>query len=492
MVQKFVTMFAAVFPRVFFLTLAATLLLASCSPLSPGALSSGALPEIQAESVQSAGMGDPNPADVPPRPGFTPRPNYQPGELVSYTAQTGDTLPALATRFNTTVGEILEANTFIPQSATTMPPGMPMQIPIYYLPLWGSQYQILPDSLFINGPVQVGFDSEAFVSTQPGWLNGYTEFAAGATRSGANVVNVIAQNYSISPRLLLALLEYQSGALSQPADTTDLNFPLGYQNRRNRGLYLQLAWAANSLNNGYYNWRRGAVVEFTHTNGRSERPDPWQNAGTVALQYFFLQLNDQADFNSAVSADGFAAVYRSLFGDPWENVEPHLPGSLEQITMLLPFERGTAWTYTGGPHTAWGSGQPLAAIDFAPPSVVGGCQESLEWVTAVAPGVVTRSEEGVVELDLDGDGDPRTGWTMFYLHVGTEGRAPWGPSWKPATRSGTPPVKAATRPARMFILPASTTASGCWPKAPWPSTWKAGSPTTVPCLTRARSNASLR
>jgi hypothetical protein len=96
--------------------------------------------------------------------------------------------------------------------------------------------------------------------------------------------------------------------------------------------------------------------------------------------------------------------------------------------MLLPFERGTAWTYTGGPHTGWGTGQPLAAIDFAPPSVVGGCQESQEWITAVAAGVVTRSEEGIVELDLDGDGDPRTGWTMFYLHVGTEGRAPLGAS----------------------------------------------------------------
>lgn len=416
-------MFATVSPRFFLLILVAAFLLASCSPLS-----SGALPDIQAEAAQAAGLADTALEDVLPLPGFTPRPNYQPGELVEYTAQTGDTLPTLAVRFNTSVEEILAANPFIPESATTMPPGMPMQIPIYYLPLWGSQFQILPDSLFINGPAQVGFDTEAFVSTQPGWLNGYQEFAAGATRSGANVVDVIAQNYSLSPRLLLALLEFQSGALSQPGDSSDLSFPLGYQNRRNRGLYLQLAWAANLLNNGYYNWRRGAVMEFTHTNGRSERPDPWQNAGTVALQYFFLQLNDQASFNSAISADGFAAVYRGLFGDPWQNLIPHLPGSLEQIPMLLPFERGTAWTYTGGPHTGWGTGQPLAAIDFAPPSVIGGCQESQEWITAVAAGVVTRSEEGIVELDLDGDGDPRTGWTMFYLHVGTVGRAPLGAS----------------------------------------------------------------
>ena len=90
-----------------------------------------------------------------------------PGELVDYTAQTGDTLPGLAVRFNTTVAEILAANPFIPPDATTMPPGMPMKIPIYYLPLWGSPYQIIPDSLFVNGPAQVGFDTEAFVAASP-------------------------------------------------------------------------------------------------------------------------------------------------------------------------------------------------------------------------------------------------------------------------------------------------------------------------------------
>src|SRR5215813_2001254 len=61
------------------------------------------------------------------------RPEYKPGELVDYTAQTGDTLPALAVHFNTTVAEIMAANPIIPREATTMPPGFPMKIPIYYL-----------------------------------------------------------------------------------------------------------------------------------------------------------------------------------------------------------------------------------------------------------------------------------------------------------------------------------------------------------------------
>src|SRR5690349_16578996 len=65
------------------------------------------------------------------------RTTYKPGELVDYMAQSGDTLPALAARFNTTVDEILVANPQIPRDATTMPPTMPMKIPIYYMGMVG-------------------------------------------------------------------------------------------------------------------------------------------------------------------------------------------------------------------------------------------------------------------------------------------------------------------------------------------------------------------
>jgi len=115
-----------------------------------------------------------------------------------------------------------------------------------------------------------------------------------------------------------------------------------------------------------------------------------------------------------------------LFGDPWQNVKPHIPGSLAQPELFLPFEVGHIWAFTGGPHTGWGKGAPYAAIDFAPPAIAGGCLTTPNWATAAAPGKVVRSETGIVVLDLDGDGDERTGWEIFYLHVGTEGRAQLG------------------------------------------------------------------
>ena len=400
----------------------AALALASCIPISSGAGPDGNPPDSLAQKALATGAA---PQQAPVQ-AFPSRPRYAPGELVDYTAQTGDTLPGLAARFNTTVKEILEANTFIPPDATTMPPGMPMKIPIYYLPLWGSPYQIIPDSLFINGPAQVGFDTEKFVAAHPGWLKNYSTYVADANRSGAGIVDYVAHYYSVSPRLLLALLEYRSQALSQPIlAAEDEDYPLGFVHWSHKGLFSQLTYAANLLNDSYYKFRENRLLSIMHTDGRLERFDPWQNAATVSLHSYFNTLDETA-YDRAISPDGFAHTYRDLFGDPWQDVQPHIPGSLTQPSILLPFEPGYVWALTGGPHTGWGTGEPLAALDFAPPSKTAGCVFSAVWATAVADGVVVRSEIGQVMLDLDGDGDERTGWDIFYLHIGSEGRVPLG------------------------------------------------------------------
>jgi len=278
----------------YLIVLAMILWLSGCQTgapaLSAAAHNSGTVQPTVEKSVAETAEAESKEAKYVLTP-YPTRPLYSPGELVNYTAQTGDTLPALAARFNTSVKEILEANSFIPPTATTMPPGMPMKIPIYYLPLWGSPYKILPDSLFVDGPAQRNFDTQAFVSRYPGWLNGYTEYAAQAHRSGAEIVDFVALRYSVSPRLLLALLEYQSGALSNPELSESLRtYPMGYEDGYHKGLYLQLNWAANLLNNGYYRYRAGILLSIEHPDGTVERIDPWQNAATVSLQNYFNQL----------------------------------------------------------------------------------------------------------------------------------------------------------------------------------------------------------
>lgn len=356
------------------------------------------------------------------------RTTYKPGELVDYVAQSGDTLPGLAARFNTSVDEILQSNAQIPRDATTMPPGMSMKIPIYYLALWASPLQIFPDQTFVNGPTSIGFNTTAFVSSSAGWLKNYRAYAGGQWRSGAEVVDYVAINYSINPRLLLAILEYQGGALTQSEPPVKKNL-LGINRAFWESPYLQLVLAANALNNGYYGWRTGALLEFEERDGSLVRPDPWQNAASVAVQYYFSQVFSGDKYLLATGPGGLILTYSDYFGNPWDEKTTLIPGSLQQPELKLPFPGSQVWFYTGGPHTGWGTGEPFAAVDFAPPAEKSGCfvAKKENYATAVADGLVVRStvSDGLA-LDLDKDGDERTGWVMFYLHLAANERAPLG------------------------------------------------------------------
>ena len=415
----------------FSILVSSALFISSCSSSSSG-------PSIASTPVKNnAGL----PANSEPvfTPISPPRPAYAPGELVEYTAQSGDTLSALASRFNTTVDEIQAANPFIPREATTMPQGMPMQIPIYYRALWGSQFQILPDHAFVNSPTGSGFNTAAFVSTQPGWLKDYRAYVGGKWKTGAEQVDYVATNYSINPRLLLAILEYQGGALTQPEPPVTKRL-LGLIRPFWETPYLQLVLADNTLNNGYYGWRAGNLIEFEDAGGILIRPDPWQNAGSAALQYYFSKMFAGDEYALAIGPDGLFKTYSSLFGDPWEDDFELMPGSLQQPELLLPFPAAQTWNFTGGPHTGWGTGEPFAALDFAPPAEKSGCipAKPENYVTAVADGLVVRSGKDGVALDLDKDGNERTGWVIYYLHLATEQRAPLGSDLKTGDLIGYP------------------------------------------------------
>jgi len=320
-----------------------------------------------------------------------------------------------------------------------MPPGLPMKIPIYYRGLWGTSFRSIPDNAFVDGPTLIGFNTSAYVASHSGWLKDYVGYASGEYRTGAEIVDLVAMNFSVSPRLLLAMLEYQAGALSQ-AKKPRSTYILGFHVLYSETVYYQLIIAAETLNNGYYGWRAGNLTEFERSDKTIVRPDPWLNAGSVGMQYYFAQLLSGPDYDLAVGPDGFAKTYQDLFGDPWANQLVQIPGSLKQPNLMLPFARNQTWTYTGGPHTGWGSGEPFAAVDFAPPSQFHGCftPDPQNYAIAAADGLVVRSDINGLALDLDGDGDERTGWVIFYLHLAGSTRAPLGKQLNAGDKIGYP------------------------------------------------------
>jgi LasA protease len=410
---------------------AALLLLAFLAACAPGTPATYSLP---APTQSATRFVNTEPTPLPTRIVLAP------GQIMEYEAQSGDTLEAVASHFNTTVVEIREANPGLPRTVTTLDPGVVYRIPAYYAAFTGTPFRMVPDSEVVGGPAVSGFSVRDAVENHTGWLRRYSEFAFDHSYSGWELVQLVARDYSLNPRLLLALLEYRSQALSaDDPDGTRRQFPFGDTGEPRPGLALQLIWIARTLNDGYYGWRIGSLQEIDLADGRISRPDSWQNAGTVAVQYLLGFWFNQQAFDEAVNPEGFARTYRDLFGDPFADAYEIFPGHVQQPALQLPFERGQVWGYTGGPHSVWGEGQPWAAVDFAPPMVTSsGCQSTDVWATAMADGVVARSETALVILDLDKDGDERTGWTILYYHIADEGRAPKGAVLKAGDRIGHP------------------------------------------------------
>jgi LysM repeat protein len=382
--------------------------------------------EAQISETPQAPINTPAPSD--PTPTLTPTlPIVNTTPLIYYT-QAGDTLPVVAVRFGVQPDEISSPED-VPERAL-FNPGQLLIIPNRLVNTTSSQH-FMPDSEVVYSPSGIDFDVKAFVDQAGGYLSTYDQYLAttGVT-SGPDVVERIAMENSINPRLLLAILEYQSGWVysAQPGGSEE--YPLGKENPRDAGLYKQLAWAVNQLSIGYYGWREGRLTEINFKDGITARLAPDLNAGTAALQYYFAQLYDSQEWVAALDPEvGFPALYEGMFGSPWVralSVEPLYPPDLIQPRLVLPFMINQIWGYTGGPHGAWERDGAWAAVDFAPGSLVPGCFDTEVYTVASAAGLVTRSDHGVVTIDLDGDGREQTGWVLMYMHIAKVGRIPAG------------------------------------------------------------------
>jgi len=355
-----------------------------------------------------------------------PHPLPPPREYVDqYVVQSGDTLGIVSQRYGISLGALMEANGLNESSIISV--GLVLNIPpVVTDPNPGSSFKIIPDSELVYGPASIEFDIDAYLGGKNGYLSNYVQDVNGEYLSGSQIVMRIAQNYSVNPRLLIAMIEYRSGWVTNPLPT-EVDYPLGYVNDFYAGLYRQLAWAADNLNRGYYLWRVNAIATLPLSDGTYVPLDPTINAGTMGVQYFFALYNDRATWDLDVSALGLFQTYNLLFGYPFSyELASLLPPNLIQPAMQLPFAPGVTWSFTGGPHGGWDSGSAWAALDFAPPGEGAGCVTSDAWVTAVADGYIIRAEDGAVVQDLDNDGYEQTGWTVLYMHIESRDRVQAG------------------------------------------------------------------
>ncbi len=403
----------------------------TAAPGEPTPVKSG-----QAAAAAASPAATAPPAGELPSVGALPEPSPPPQV---YVVQAGDTLSAIAARFGCTLDMLVSANGIADANALQV--GQKLQIPSTQMET-GPVIRLLPNSEFVNGPAYVDFDLAGFCAEQGGYLNEYYERVNGETLRGPEIVRLVAHHYGVGPRLLLAVLELRSGWVTNPSPQgAALSYPMGYRGGGWELFSRQLAWAADELNRGYYDWRGRGVTFITWGDGTATRYAPTLNAATAGLQYYFSRNAEKGQWQTWVG-DGPGSLletYRRLFGDAEQYaVEPLIAADTPLPALSLPWAPGELWFFTGGPHGAWSEGSAWAALDFVPDEGYLGCQAASSWARAAAPGLVIYSRDGEVMIDLDEDGHEETGWVLFYLHLASDGRAPVGTRLKAGDPVGHP------------------------------------------------------
>jgi len=373
----------------------------------------------QAALVTSVPTPTPSPT-VTPTPLIPALPIPEPaGPPYTYhTIAEGETLSYIAMRYDSSIEEITEMNDLSGEAAIIFA-GQSLRVPLQ-TGQTAPEQMLMPDSEVVYSPAYLDFDIETFINSQNGYLADYRQWVDNEELTGPQIVERIAEQFSVGPRLLLALLEYYGEWVTNPSPPQELiDQPLGPLNRYGGDLYRGLGFTANRVNAGYYGYKRDGFWVYELANWEQAITPTGLNAGTVGVQNILaVHAADWESWLEQLQPEGFMATYRALFGDPFQyTFEPVVPITLTQPQLTLPWRSGDQFYFTGGPHAAYADGSGWAAIDFGPPDVLGNCYYSDVPSTAAADGVIVTARQGEVNIDLDGDGQIQTGWGLFYLHI---------------------------------------------------------------------------
>lgn len=385
----------------------------------------------------------PRPTFTPEIPVFvssTPIPTFPPIEanptLVNptpvpdiYFVDYGDTLLGLAGRFGCTVDYLLEMNPQIKNEELKygdvlyVPSSITVNLPYTELAF---------DTEVVYGPSYLAWNTADFIAAQGGYLAQYSE----GEESAAEIIDSVAVRYQLGPRVLLNAIEVASGWVTEPLTPTQI-YPLGLEDPNRTKLSVQLRWAAQLMGEGYYGQLEGRRDWVMLENNVRARLAPGTNPGTAGVANWLAEIYKPAsDFPTFLQGGKWQSTYFDLFGEVLGGAVT--PPEGKQPYFAMPWSNEEPWWFTGGPHGGYGDRVTgWAALDFAPP-IPTGCYPSIYPVKAVADGLVMVSDQGETWVDLDGDGDMRTGWVILYMHLGTYGRVAAGTYVKTGDLMGFP------------------------------------------------------
>jgi len=224
---------------------------------SPGPDGTPVAPQPTSFSPEVSTLQPPTQVIPPTAPAVigTPIPTYTgrvPAGMTLYYSQSGDTLESIARHFHASLSRLQNpANAEIEGFLAV---GIPLFVPNapFYAPY---RQPVLADNLVVYGRNAQSVDVLGISFRADGYLNHYAEYLYEGRFTGPEIVALVASETSTDPRLLLALLEYQSGWVTGwPEGAEEDTSPLNYEAVGVEGLYEELQVAARELARGYYGW----------------------------------------------------------------------------------------------------------------------------------------------------------------------------------------------------------------------------------------------
>ncbi len=278
---------------------------------------------------------------------------------------------------------------------------------------------------------------QALLEQQPGPLKSALISVGDRNQSLAEVVVGQAYLYSLNPKLLLALLEYQSQLLSDPnpsAERLDWAMAFHGEDEKWQGLHAQLRWAARELRRGVRDYP--VVTELTYKpDGDEEVKGPLPeglNAASYAVLRVLAQTRTPEEVAQLLADGSFVATYSKLFEDPRAPLgplpgpaQPFLRSPLPKPTYVTSFfdheypflvqngslvswwgRRETEVSYDG--HDGWDYGlrPPDPILAAAPGTVV--------WVGNSDDGCATPARGVIID---HGNGYRTLYWHLSEIHV---------------------------------------------------------------------------
>ena len=239
------------------------------------------------------------------------------------------------------------------------------------------------------------FDIEAYLASQAPHLLPYAEH-----------ISHWAGYSSISPRVLITLIEQHSGVITDAkAEQARVQRPFGDLSLK-VGFAAQLQDVANQLAERIYSGKlRLEATEFA----TAEQVDP--------LAYLLNPGNTDAEQKPQVQQVRFQQLYQKLFAEDYLpakvkiSAEPSalLAGPANGV-LQFPFPTGQSW-HVGGAHTNTGSGNyPMSSLDMSQGGGWGSNQSGV-WVAASAGGSFKRHSSCFAEVVHSG------GWSTTYYHL---------------------------------------------------------------------------